>query len=523
MGFCKRLFALAPILILALASAVQAQQFTDIPPDHWAHEAVENLANRGLVLGYPDGRFLGGRSLTRYEMATIIKRVLDQIDQKLQETGKPGQTTTAQPQVTKEDLDTIRKLVDEFKVELTVIGTKLDEAQKDLNALKEQLESLKEDVASAKQAAEEAKAQAAAAKEQADEIQATLADKAESEAVLQQDVASLKKLKFSGYIQSRFRNRETEKSNFTVRRGRLKASYSGDRSNYTLQIDATEGGVALRDAYGEWMPNPNMTFWFGQFKVPFGFEIEQSSSDREMPERTDVIRALFPGERDRGIRLTYTPNPLKPRTVFDVAVFNGNGAVATADQDNHKNIVARVKQTFGRNLDLGLSGYWGKATVGASAEVKDTKQKMTGDFNGDGVPETIEVTIPGKPAVPGVKGHQNRFGFDVQIYNLLGCTLRGEWIRGKQPDAKAKSASREVQGWYALLNIPMGIRWLLTARYDVYDPDTNADKDRLRTWGFAITHYATDHLKLTAAYEIPKKQGVSGSNKIFTFQAQQRF
>ena len=42
----------------------------------------------------------------------------------------------------------------------------------------------------------------------------------------------------------------------------------------------------------------------GQFKVPFGYEVLQSSADREMPERARVIRALFPGERDRGARLT---------------------------------------------------------------------------------------------------------------------------------------------------------------------------------------------------------------------------
>ncbi|MGC8833608.1 MAG: porin [Armatimonadota bacterium] len=517
MSFCKKLFVPVLLLSIALASAAPAQQFADIPPDHWAHEAVENLANRGLVLGYPDGRFLGGRSLTRYEMATIIKRVLDQIDQKLQGAGKPSEPT-AQPQVTKEDLETIRKLVEEFKVELTVIGTKMDEAQKDLAVLREQLEGMKGELASAKQTAEEAKAQAAAAKEQADEIQATLADKAESEAVLQQDVASLKKLKFSGYIQSRFRSRETEKSNFTVRRGRLKAVYSGAQSNYTLQIDATEGGVALRDAYGEWMPRPNVVFWFGQFKVPFGFEIEQSSSDREMPERTEVIRALFPGERDRGIRLTHL---LGSKTTLDLGVFNGNGVTTAADQDNHKNVVARVKHSITPSWDLGLSGYWGKAKVGASAEVKDTRQKMTGDFNGDGVPETIEVTVPGKPAVPGVYGKQNRFGIDMQVYNIFGCTLKGEWIRGKQPDPKA--VSKDVQGWYALLNVPMGISWLLTSRYDEYDPDTNAVNDKFRTWGFALTYYASGNLKFTAAYEIPKRQGVSGSNNIFTFQAQQKF
>lgn len=50
--------------------------FPDVPSNHWAYEAVSDLSRRGLVEGYPDGRFGGDRLLTRYEFAQIVYRAL---------------------------------------------------------------------------------------------------------------------------------------------------------------------------------------------------------------------------------------------------------------------------------------------------------------------------------------------------------------------------------------------------------------------------------------------------------------
>ncbi|MGQ9525172.1 MAG: S-layer homology domain-containing protein, partial [Armatimonadota bacterium] len=198
----------ASVILLVSFANVCAEGGYDIHPDHWAHDAVEYLASRGLVLGYPDGSFLGNRALTRYEMAALVKRVLDQIDQQLQHPAeRPSQPATA---VSPEDLDRVRRLVEEFKVELTVIGTRMDEVSRNLAALQQQVQEWRAELDEAKAAAESALEEAKAAKAQANEIQATVADKAESEQVLHQDVEKLKKLKLSGYIQARFRSAEGE-------------------------------------------------------------------------------------------------------------------------------------------------------------------------------------------------------------------------------------------------------------------------------------------------------------------------
>jgi hypothetical protein len=50
--------------------------FPDVPENHWAFEAVDDLAKRGLIIGYEDGMFKGDRVLTRYEFAMIVERAI---------------------------------------------------------------------------------------------------------------------------------------------------------------------------------------------------------------------------------------------------------------------------------------------------------------------------------------------------------------------------------------------------------------------------------------------------------------
>lgn len=50
--------------------------FPDLPKDHWAYTYVKTLADKGYLVGYPDGEFKGDRAMTRYEYAAIIYRAL---------------------------------------------------------------------------------------------------------------------------------------------------------------------------------------------------------------------------------------------------------------------------------------------------------------------------------------------------------------------------------------------------------------------------------------------------------------
>ena len=70
--------------------------FPDIEENHWAYVAVDDMAKRGLLVGYPDGTFKGDRAVTRYEFAEVIHRAIEKakelgesVDQRLVEEFKP--------------------------------------------------------------------------------------------------------------------------------------------------------------------------------------------------------------------------------------------------------------------------------------------------------------------------------------------------------------------------------------------------------------------------------------------------
>ena len=47
-----------------------------MPENRWAYETVNKMAQQGIIEGYPDGTFGGDRTMTRYELATLVYRAL---------------------------------------------------------------------------------------------------------------------------------------------------------------------------------------------------------------------------------------------------------------------------------------------------------------------------------------------------------------------------------------------------------------------------------------------------------------
>lgn len=70
---------LAMALILAVAVPAMAGPFSDVPATHWAYDALQKLSATGIITGYPDGTFKGKKTLTRYEIAVVTARILDNV------------------------------------------------------------------------------------------------------------------------------------------------------------------------------------------------------------------------------------------------------------------------------------------------------------------------------------------------------------------------------------------------------------------------------------------------------------
>ncbi|MEN6302945.1 MAG: S-layer homology domain-containing protein, partial [Armatimonadia bacterium] len=76
----RKLILVAILAVIAVAPCfAQANPAQTVPFDHWAYDAVNQLVERGIIIGYPDGTFKGDRAMTRYEFAMAISRLLDVI------------------------------------------------------------------------------------------------------------------------------------------------------------------------------------------------------------------------------------------------------------------------------------------------------------------------------------------------------------------------------------------------------------------------------------------------------------
>ena len=75
--------ALTTALVVGAASTTfaAANPFSDVPADHWAYDAVAQLADDGVIEGYGDGTYRGQNEITRYEMAQMVAKAMAKEDQ----------------------------------------------------------------------------------------------------------------------------------------------------------------------------------------------------------------------------------------------------------------------------------------------------------------------------------------------------------------------------------------------------------------------------------------------------------
>ena len=106
----KKQFAaiFAATAVLGVTTAFAANPFSDVTPDSWAYQAVSQLANAGVINGYPDGTFKGQNNITRYEMAQMVAKAM-----------------ANQDRANAEQQAMINRLADEFSNELNNLGVRV--------------------------------------------------------------------------------------------------------------------------------------------------------------------------------------------------------------------------------------------------------------------------------------------------------------------------------------------------------------------------------------------------------------
>lgn len=63
---------LATTLLITVQPTASAASFTDVPSNHWAYKAVDNISKRGLINGYPDGTYRLNEPVTRAQAAKVV-------------------------------------------------------------------------------------------------------------------------------------------------------------------------------------------------------------------------------------------------------------------------------------------------------------------------------------------------------------------------------------------------------------------------------------------------------------------
>jgi hypothetical protein len=366
------------------------------------------------------------------------------------------------------------------------------------------------------------------------------------------DLQKLTKIKVSGYMQAQyqyFENPSIQPNNFfSLRRARVKFTYEmTDGVKFVFTPELLPGSVVVKDAYvvlnDRW--SKAFSIWAGKFNRP-NYEVEYSSSSREVAERSLVIRTLYPSERAIGAKLEY--NPLNVPIHLQFALINGNEAITinnasgvnlnsneNKDFDNYKDIMVRATYNlqlgnFG-GLDFGAHGYFGSYKSNALKTLSSDYTTIKDVNFGDAV-------------------KRNWVGGEFQLFAdiLGGLSVKGEYIAGKNasigysPVAAIGTTAaipgianfqNNFAGYYLYFIKNLGKKNQFAFRYDYYDPNTDitgkdvtlakytsADATTLKsrisgksdlattTFSLALHHYFDDNLRISLNYDIVQNEKV---------------
>ncbi len=362
--------------------------------------------------------------------------------------------------------------------------------------------------------------------------------------VNESDLGKLTKIKVSGYIQAQWEHygADLEKTNgynntFYLRRTRVKFTYEpADGVKFVLQPDFSTGNLALKDAYTVVnLPKlKNVTLWMGQMNRP-NYDVEYSSSSRELLERARVTTSIYPGEREIGAKLEYIG--IKIPVLAQVMMMNGNFTGTQAkDVDSRKDVMARFVYSVklpaaGVGIDFGANHYFGSTLAKTNKYVK----------NSDGTADSLN----------NVWRYLDKHwtGGEIRIYAdvLGGMSIKAEYVAGINniPSTVASTATmaqkkaapnlyNNFAGYYITLVKNIGAKNQAVARYDYYDPNTKLSGDAAnnalyyKTWSLAWQYYLNDNIRITAQYTMPKNE-TNASNpsdfkdNLFTIRVQAKF
>ena len=381
---------------------------------------------------------------------------------------------------------------------------------------------------------------------------------------IEETLKALQKFKVSGYIQTQYQwgekdaslkvgsgnnNSDESFNRFGIRRGRIKFTYEDSITLGVFQLDMTEKGVGIKDAYfgikDPWIGTNVLKA--GVFDRPFGNEISYSSSRRESPERSTIFHTLFPEERDLGIALTLQAAKTSPLNFLklEAGLFAGNGI--KQETDNRKDFIGHLSASN----NIGSNAKWG---LGASYYNGSVFQGNENIYTMDGSFFILDNTLENK----GKFAKREYVGFDGQfsVMSVLGLSqIRAEYLFGTQPASKGNNKSpnsstliiadtyiRNFSGGYVIFVQDLGqLPLSVVLKYDWYDANTKVAGNDIglngtgasdltqNTLGFGMLWRANNNIRLQVYYELNCNEKTENlaindiKNDVFTLRLQYKF
>ncbi len=313
-----------------------------------------------------------------------------------------------------------------------------------------------------------------------------------------------------------------DKQGFFMRRARL--TFYGDVNDRVfvyIQPDyatnATAGGntqqnyFQIRDAYFDYHLTESKEWRVrtGISKVPFGFDVLQSSSNRAALDRSDAINTSAPNERDTGVFLMYAPTEVRKRFkelanaslkgtgdygMIAIGAYNGQ-TLGRQEKNNDLHRAVRLTYPFkldnGQFIEVSVQAYEGKfSTVEQGQDEDFYDQRSAASF----------------------------------IYYPQPFGFQAEWTIGQGPEFDSstnKIEQNDLEGGYAQINYNLNIdnqRFFPYVRYQQYDGGkknlTGAEYTKMNEWEFGTEWQPHAAFELVAAYAIADRrtQSAAGSD-----------
>jgi len=322
-------------------------------------------------------------------------------------------------------------------------------------------------------------------------------------------------IKVSGYAIARWQDYldDTEKNldantkvkvgnEFVVRQARTKFDFTPSaNTRVEIETDWADEKGRVKTAFIEnaWGANGTLRSRFGQQKVPFGFEVTQSSGSRLPFEENYLTRREIGGDYDTGLAFFWTPKrdaelfALGKNSAwapgdygtFAIGLFNGQGvsdnpwgATSTGELNDNKHFIARYTKPF----------TWGRANAYGEAGIS----YWTGTYTS---------------AKSKAEFDDNLLGLHAYL-SPAPLGLQAEYFAGETEGA-------DLSGWYLMglcRTSPLGT---LYARYETYDGPRKgcgpAPYDRHRT-AIGYAHQVDSKTRVTAEYDREKIEATGKDN-----------